>query len=163
MITPYSNIISVTTLSGSLLDLYTGAAAAYSLRNLRSGYTAGAIEVRRSADDTTQDIGFVGGQLDTASLEEFVNCEDVAPADYGSGAAAAYSLRYVSASYTGDVIQVRRSSDDTTQDFNPTEITDGTLATFCGAGDGFVTTWYDQSGNSNDATQSTASAQPQIV
>jgi len=145
-----------------LLDSFSGAAAAYSLRQLKSGVT-NAIEVRRSADDTTQDIGFVGGQLDTASLEEFVNCEDVAPADYGSGAAAAYSLRYVSASYTGDVIQVRRSSDDTTQDFNPTEITDGTLATFCGAGDGFVTTWYDQSGNSNDAEQTTASQQPQIV
>jgi len=163
MITPYSNIISVTTLSGSLLDLYTGAAAAYSLRKLRNGYTGGAIEVRRSADGATQDIGFVDGELDTASLEEFVNCEDVAPADHGSGAAAAYSLRYVSASYTGDVIQVRRSSDDTTQDFNPTEITDGTLATFCGAGDGFVTTWYDQSGNGFNATQTTASAQPQIV
>jgi hypothetical protein len=145
-----------------LLDTYSGAAAAYSLRQLKSGVT-NAIEVRRSADDTTQDIGFVDGELDTASLEEFVNCEDVAPADYGSGAAAAYSLRYVSASYTGDVIQVRRSSDNATQDFNPTEITDGTLATFCGAGDGFITTWYDQSGNSNDATQSTASAQPQIV
>jgi len=145
-----------------LLDTYSGAAAAYSLRQLKSGVT-NAIEVRRSADDTTQDIGFVDGELDTASLEEFVNCDDVAPADHGSGAAAAYSLRYVSASYTGDVIQVRRSSDDATQDFNPTEITDGTLATFCGAGDGFVTTWYDQSGNGNDATQTTASEQPQIV
>lgn len=29
--------------------------------------------------------------------------------------------------------------------------------------DGFVTTWYDQSGNSNDATQSTAASQPKIV
>jgi hypothetical protein len=31
------------------------------------------------------------------------------------------------------------------------------------AGDGYVTTWYDQSGNSNNATQGTASAQPKIV
>ena len=29
--------------------------------------------------------------------------------------------------------------------------------------DGFVTTWYDQSGNSNDATQSVAANQPKIV
>jgi hypothetical protein len=33
----------------------------------------------------------------------------------------------------------------------------------CGAGDGFVKTWYDQSGNGYDATQSTAINQPQIV
>jgi hypothetical protein len=29
--------------------------------------------------------------------------------------------------------------------------------------DGYVTTWYDQSGNSNDATQATAANQPKIV
>ena len=29
--------------------------------------------------------------------------------------------------------------------------------------DGYVTTWYDQSGNSNDATQATAASQPKIV
>jgi hypothetical protein len=29
--------------------------------------------------------------------------------------------------------------------------------------DGFVTTWYDQSGNANDATQATAASQPQIA
>ena len=29
--------------------------------------------------------------------------------------------------------------------------------------DGFVTTWYDQSGNGNDATQGTAASQPKIV
>jgi hypothetical protein len=34
MITPYSNIISVTTLEALLLDTYSGAAAAYSLRKL---------------------------------------------------------------------------------------------------------------------------------
>jgi hypothetical protein len=31
------------------------------------------------------------------------------------------------------------------------------------SGDGHVTTWYDQSDNGNDSTQSTASAQPKIV
>jgi len=34
---------------------------------------------------------------------------------------------------------------------------------FAGAGDAFVKTWYDQSGNSNDATQTTTANQPQIV
>ena len=55
-----------------LLDLYPGAAAAYSLRHLRTAYTGSAIQVRRSSDDTLQDIGFVDGNLDTASLLSFV-------------------------------------------------------------------------------------------
>jgi hypothetical protein len=87
-----------------LLDTYTGAAAAYSLRLLRTAYSGNSIRVRRSSDNAEQDFGFVSNDLDTASL-----------------------------------------------------------LTFCGAGNGFVTTWYDQSGNANDATQSTAINQCQIV
>jgi hypothetical protein len=37
------------------------------------------------------------------------------------------------------------------------------LLTFCGAGNGFITTWYDQSTNANNATQATAASQSQIV
>jgi len=88
-----------------LLDLYPNAAAAYSLRLLRTAYTGSAIRVRRSSDNTEQDIGFSGsGELDTSSL-----------------------------------------------------------TSFCGSGNGFVTTWYDQSGNARNATQTTATNQPQIV
>lgn len=87
-----------------LLDTYTGAAVAYSLRQLRTAYTGAAIRVRRSSDNAEQDINFVGGDLDTASL-----------------------------------------------------------LTFVGANNGFVTTWYDQSGNANNSTQATAANQCQIV
>ncbi len=59
--------------SNILLDQYSGAAAAYSLRKLRTAYTGSAIRVRRSNDNTEQDIGFTaGGDLDTASLKTFV-------------------------------------------------------------------------------------------
>ncbi|MCJ8334312.1 MAG: BspA family leucine-rich repeat surface protein [Epibacterium sp.] len=48
--------------------------------------------------------------------------------------------------------------------FTPSKVSDGTLVTWTGAGnDGFVVCLYDQSGNDNHATQSTASAQPKIV
>lgn len=87
-----------------LLDLYPNAAAAYSVRKLRTAYTGSAIRVRRSSDNAEQDIGFSGGNLDTSAL-----------------------------------------------------------TTFCGSGNGFVTTWYDQSGNARNATQTTAANQPQIV
>ena len=87
-----------------LLDIYPDAAAAYSLRKLRTAYTGSAIRVRRSSDNTETDIGFVSNQLDTAAI-----------------------------------------------------------TTFVGAGNGFVTTWYDQSGNGYNLIQSTQVNQPQIV
>jgi hypothetical protein len=78
------------------------------------------------------------------------------------GAAAAYSLRQLSNAYTGPVVTVRRSSDNAEADFKASEIDDGTLTAFCGAGDGFVKTWHSQTGN-NDASQTTAGYQPKIV
>lgn len=82
--------------------------------------------------------------------------------DQFEGAVAAYSLRYLSSSYVGNVVLVRRSSDNAEQGFTPSEIIDGTLETFCGAGNGFVKTWYDQIG-SNHFQQSSTSKQPLIV
>ena len=80
------------------------------------------------------------------------------------GAAAAFSLRELSSDWAGqDVIEVRRSSDDTADTFTSAQITDGTLTTFTGAGGGFIRTWYDQSGNGFDVTQTTLADQPQIV
>jgi hypothetical protein len=85
--------------------------------------------------------------------------------DTYTGAAAAYSLRKLRTLYTGDAIRVRRSSDNTEQDigFSNDELDTVSLTAFAGSGDAFVKTWYDQSGNSNDATQTTTSAQPKIV
>jgi len=83
-------------------------------------------------------------------------------------AAAAYSLR----SLTGgdpQVVRVRRDTDggagdNDEQDFTASEVSSGALVAFVGSGnDGFVETWYDQSGNGNDAVQATAGNQPKIV
>lgn len=87
-----------------LLDLYPTTGVAYSLRKLRTAYAGSAIRVRRSSDNTEQDIGFVNNQLDTTSL-----------------------------------------------------------LTFVGAGNGFVTTWYDQGSSSNNSINIVASMQPKIV
>jgi len=87
--------------------------------------------------------------------------------DTYTGAAAAYSAaRRLRTAYTGSLIRVRRSSDNTEQDigYNGSNVLDETaLTTFVGAGNGFVTTWYDQSGNAKNAIQTTAANQPQIV
>ncbi len=87
-----------------LLDTYTGASVAYSVRKLRTAYAGPCLRVRESGGNTETDIGFSGNNLDTASL-----------------------------------------------------------AVFCAGVDGFVTKWYDQSGNANDAAQATAANQPKIV
>jgi hypothetical protein len=54
-----------------LLDTYPSLVA-YSLRKLRTAYTGSAIRVRRTSDNTEQDIGFVNNQLDTSALSSFV-------------------------------------------------------------------------------------------
>jgi hypothetical protein len=90
--------------TGLLID-YPNAAAAYSLRQLRSNYTGSAIRVRRSVGSPAEkDIGFVNNVLDVSDLQSF-----------------------------------------------------------CSGTNGFITTWYDQSGNSRNFTQTTAANQPQIV
>jgi len=85
--------------------------------------------------------------------------------DFYQNAAAAYSLRKLSTTYTGSAIRVRRASDNTEQDigFVSNELDTSALTTFCSGTNGFVKTWYDQSGNARNATQTTAAKQPQIV
>jgi hypothetical protein len=80
-------------------------------------------------------------------------------------AAAAYSLRKLRGPYIGDAIRVRRASDNTEQDigFVDNELDTASLTTFCSGTDGFVTTWYDQSGSGYNALQTIANFQPQIV
>lgn len=77
----------------------------------------------------------------------------------------AFSLRKLNTSYNGSCIRVRRSNDNAEQNigFVNNYLDTASLKTFVGANNGFVTTWYDQSTNANDLTQTTASSQPQIV
>lgn len=101
----YTFLVTYSEVSSLLLDNYAGAQAAFSLRKLRAGYTGNCIKVRRSSDNTTQDIGFNSNlELDTAAL-----------------------------------------------------------LTFCGSGDGFVHTWYDQTTAGRNAVNTSTGEQPQIV
>lgn len=54
-----------------LLDDYPGAAAAYSVRKLDKDYTGFAMEIRRASDNATQNIGFVGEDLDEVAINSF--------------------------------------------------------------------------------------------
>ena len=94
-----------------LLDDYSGAAAAYSLRKLSRGYSGPIVRVRRDgdADGITNERDFTS----TKQIADWVNgkLETTLPADVATSAAA-YSLRKVKAGYTGDAVRIRRSSDD---------------------------------------------------
>lgn len=88
-----------------LLDEEVASAGAYSLRKLSSSYTGPSFIVRRSSDNATQSIGFIGEDLDTASLTGFIGSTN----------------------------------------------------------SGFIQTWFDQSGNGLNMTQTSTSLQPRIV
>ncbi|MGN6601756.1 MAG: fibrinogen-like YCDxxxxGGGW domain-containing protein [Ginsengibacter sp.] len=64
------------TLDNEGLSASTPAAPSYSLRLLSSSYTGAAIQVRRSSDNATMDIGFSGGNLDTATLKTFTGANN---------------------------------------------------------------------------------------
>jgi hypothetical protein len=64
--------------------------------------------------------------------------------------------------YAGNVVRLRRSSDNAELDFTADELTDGTLTTWQGEDTVFVVTFYDQSVNAYNATQVSASLQPRL-
>ena len=79
---------------------------------------------------------------------------------------AAYSVRRLRTYYVGAALNVRRDSDNATQDIGfllGGDLDVASLLSFVGTANGFVTTWYDQSNNANHATQTTLASQPQIV
>jgi hypothetical protein len=268
--------ITLTNLKKLLLDTYSNAAAAYSLRSLSSSYSGPLIRVRRSSDNQEQDIYAVNGQLNTDYLTSFVGSQNLIPDSESSANISVasmtksennilapdntntgdtlfetavfgthigfhdYTTAVIGQSYTYSVyiksvggrgIDVKGSTgfsgvsaaisptgtiinstgtvaveaasngwfrvsltnvasgtslrmiiyslDGTTTSFNGDitkgvgiwgrQLSAGTTVlpynkTISGiGGNGFVTTWYDQSGNSRNATQSTAASQPQIV
>ena len=80
-------------------------------------------------------------------------------------AKAAYSTRKLSSAYTGSALRVRRSTDNAEQDIGFTSaglLDSAALSSFISGGSGFVVTWYDQSGSSKNATQTTAANQAAI-
>jgi len=81
------------------------------------------------------------------------------------GASAAYSVRKLDKDYTGYCMKVRRASDDAEADIgfdSNGDLDTAAIAAHCTTSAGYVSVWYDMSGNSNNATQSTTTQQPQI-
>lgn len=84
---------------------------------------------------------------------------------FTTGLWAAYGISKLLTAYAGSCLRVRRSSDNTEQDigFVGNALDTAALATFVTTNSGFVTKWYDQSGNTRDAANVTTTKQPRIV
>lgn len=88
------------------------------------------------------------------------------PLDLVGSASGAWGTRKLRTAYAGNCLKVRRSSDNTTQDIGfdgSGNLDTSALTSFVGANNGFIDTFYDQSGNSRNLTQTTQANQPQIV
>jgi hypothetical protein len=133
-------------LGDRLLAEYGGAAAAYSLRAL-NGNGDSVVRVRRASDNDEKD--FTAEQIELGEMVNWVNSQTVPPLDIGvetsegripvpeggtsiGTPAAAYSLRNLSTTYTGNVVDVRRSSDNTVASFTASQISNGQMLDFVG-------------------------------
>jgi hypothetical protein len=87
-----------------LLDVYSGASSAYSLQKLRTLYTGYAIRVRRSSDNTSQDIGFLNGNLDTTSLLSFVGANDGYVSIWYDQSGNAYNFEQITLDYQPNIV-----------------------------------------------------------
>ena len=80
---------------------------------------------------------------------------------------AMYGLRKVREGYTGNCIEVREGGGDTTANIGfdaHGNLDEAALLAHCGSNDGFVKTWYDQSGGTSfNLAQTGTGKQPKIV
>jgi hypothetical protein len=88
------------------------------------------------------------------------------PLDKYQGGSCVFSLRKLYYSYNGPAIRVRRSNDNAEQDIGflgNGDFNEPALVSFVGVNSGFVSVWYDQSGNGRNAIQTVVANQPRIV
>lgn len=97
----------------------------------------------------------------SAGAAAFVGAYDAIP-----NIVAAYGMRRLRSAYTGSILRLRRSSDNVESDIGydgSGHLDTAAVATFIGAGSGYIVNWYDQSGNGYAAAQVTAANQPLYV
>jgi len=130
-----------TSFTGLLDESYGGsAAAAYSLRRLSNSYEGKAVQIRRASDNIEVDVGFDANN--EISLDSPVY--NVTEETTGSSPTPDFSRADNLGQFIGNASYENKdllSSPDSA----------------------LIQCWYDQSGNSKDAIQSTAGSQPQLV
>jgi hypothetical protein len=129
--------------------------------------TTGTLYLRGQDDYFQEFIVYLSEKsTDRTSIEENIGdyfTQNTPLLDTYTGAAAAYSLRKLRTAYTGDAVEVYNGSSYADIGWNVFgELDTVALAAHCGSNDGFVSKWYCQSGNGNDAVQTTTANMPKI-
>lgn len=115
------------------------------------------------------DVELFAGNTENSDVkikEDYINIDIDYVLDVYSGCTGAFSLRKIKSDYSGHCLTVRRASDGTLFNIG---FVNGVLdvatleASILAGDDGYVTTWYDQSGFGRDATQVDTTLQPLIV
>lgn len=100
-------------------------------------------------------LAFVAPQV--AAAPSFTGLLDDYP-----GAYVAYSVRRLSSTYTGPLLQVIKTDNSTTQDIGYDangDLDTAAITSFLAGGTGYVSVWYDQSGNGYDMVRGYATTQ----
>ena len=174
---PVNTALPVISQTGSVLSVTTGtwtgtAPITYAYQVTRNGTPVGAPSASQNYTIPDGDLNALFGCIVTATNSAgnasaaaallYVGVMDVLSVQ----PAANYQLRRERRIYTGNAMRVRRSSDNAEADIGFTangDLDTSALQAHVGSGDGFITTWYDQSGNGRNAAQTTPAAQPRIV
>jgi len=136
-----------------------------SLRGIGSAYWEGTIQeiVFYGSSSKSDHSGIEGNQNAHFQIGNFGTPTSGLLATY-TGAAAAYSVRQL-ANTAALAMRVREDGTDTELDIgfdSNGDLDTAAISSHCGLNNGYVVTWYDQSGEQNDASQSTTGSQPQI-
>ena len=125
---------------------------------LNIGYSQNLKKVNGVTDTNVKKVATISDtnikKVNGATLSTFTGILDDYP-----GAGAAWSVRKLRSGYSGSCMRVKRSSDNTEQDIGfeaDGDLDVGAITTFCGAGNGYVVTLYDQSGNGYNLTVATS-------
>ena len=99
----------------------------------------------------------------TIISHEEIGAFDILGSSVSSASLGTYSLRRIFGSYTGAQVKIRRSTDNVETDIyfdKYGSMINFNLTTWLNGATAYVTTWYDQSGNGNDITQTDTASQP---
>lgn len=100
-------------------------------------------------------MGLIKSVVQPVAQSVLQRIDGVTGVNYTEQAYSAFSVRDIGVGPSGYVMEVIRDSDLATLDITAAQITDGTLSTFVGTGasnNGYVRTWYDQTGNGRHMT-----------
>lgn len=126
------------------------------------------LKISTSANVTYEySVGFSNAYGSVESVPVSATSQVITPVNFVlSACSRAYGLRLLNSNYDGPIVKIRRSSDNNEIQLSANSVgvlENSEILNFVGAGNGFVSIWYDQSGNGRHLSQSATANQAYIV